>query len=120
MSDDRKLTEFRRWILEVVALVAAPSEEQLRYARTSGVGVDEIVLQFDDAFRVSNARVRDGSMSKDEFELLEVVNDRVGDLSNAPGDLWTDEAVSTSSLWVELRISAEQAARGLSTLWGRP
>lgn len=117
MSDDTKLTEFRRWILEVIALAAAPSDEQLRYARTSGVGVDEIVLQIDDAVRVSSARLRDNSMSKEEFELLQAVNERVGELSNAPGDPWADEAVATSSLWAGVRASAEQAERGLSALW---
>ena len=115
MSDD--LTEFRRWILAVLDGVGADSIRQIRYLRSVGVGVDELVLELDDAVVTAQAKCREGLLGQEELALIEGVGDHVDAMPPSPGPLWTEAALGEAVEWRELREAAAEAHAELAKLW---
>jgi len=117
MSDD--LAEFRRWILAVLDGVGADSIRQIRYLRSVGVGVDELVLELDDAVVTAQAKSREGLLRNDELELIERVGDQVDAWPPSPGPLWTEAALGEAPEWRDLREAAADAHTALARLWAQ-
>jgi hypothetical protein len=117
MSEDRD--GFRRWILAVLDGVGADSIRQIRYLRSVGVGVDELVLELDDAVVTAQARCREGLLDKDELELIERVGDHVDAMPPSPGPLWTEAALGDAPQWRDLRAAAAEAHAALALRWAR-
>jgi hypothetical protein len=115
MSDD--LAGFRRWILAVLDGVGADSIRQIRYLRSVGVGVDELVLELDDAVVTAQAKCREGLLGNEELELIERVGDHVDAMPPSPGPLWTEAALGEAPEWRELREAATVAHTALARLW---
>jgi hypothetical protein len=115
MSDEQ--AEFRRWILAVLADVGADSIRQIRYLRSVGVGVDELVLELDDAVVTAQAKRREGLLGDDELELIERVGDQVDALPPSPGPLWTEAALGEAPEWRDLRAAAAEAHDALARRW---
>ncbi|MEU3520943.1 hypothetical protein ABZ770_37760 [Streptomyces sp. NPDC006654] len=117
MTDDRKLAEFRRWVLTVLGLLSAEPERQVEYLRASGVGPDEVLLQFDDVLHVARARVADGSLSDEDYLLLQEVNGSINSASASPEDIWTDDAFKEAAAWKDVRAASRVAKSGLEESW---
>jgi hypothetical protein len=118
MSDEAKLEQFRRWALAVLNLAGSPPALQVKYARTSHVGVDEIVHQLGDVFNVAQARLADGSLDIGEFRWFDAVIRQASEIDSSSEDLWNEEAVFSSTPWKDLRNSAVRAKAELDLLWG--
>ncbi|NBM15776.1 hypothetical protein [Streptomyces sp. GC420] len=119
MTDDRKLTDFRRWAISVLDLLSAEPERQLQYLQTSGVGADEMLLQFDDLLHVARARVADGSLSGEDYRLLQAVGESVNSVSEGPEEIWTESALEEAVEWEELRVASAAAKSDLELSWDR-
>ena len=117
MSDEQ--AEFRRWILAVLDGVGADSIRQIRYLRSVGVGVDELVLELDDAVVTAQAKCREGLLGNEELELIERVGDQVDALPPSPGPLWTEAALGEAPEWRDLREAAAEAHAALASRWGQ-
>ncbi len=115
MSDD--LTEFRRWILAVLDGVGADSIRQVRYLRSVGVGVDELVLELDDVVVTAQAKCREGLLSQEELDHIERVGDHVDAMPPSPGPLWTEAALGDAVEWRDLRELATEAHTALAKMW---
>ncbi|WP_018571666.1 hypothetical protein [Streptomyces sp. PsTaAH-124] len=119
MTGDRKLTDFRRWTLAVLGLLSAGPERQVEYLRASGVGPDEVLLQFDDVLHVARARVADGSLNDEDYLLLQSVNESVNSVSAGPEEIWTEGALKEAAEWEEVRAASRVAKSGLDQSWSQ-
>lgn len=117
MTSDRELTGFRQWTLDVLGLLGATADRQSAYVRHSGVGTDELLLQFDDVLHVARARVADGSLDPEKFALLEKVDEKVAYVNSGPSSIWSESALETAAEWRELRIAAGTAKKRLESSW---
>ena len=115
MPDDQ--AEFRRWILAVLDGVAADSIRQIRSLRSVGVGVDELMLELDDALVTAQAKHREGLLDDEELAILDHVGDHVDAMPPSPGPLWTEAALGEAPEWRELRELAAEAHASLAKLW---
>jgi len=115
MPDDQ--AQFRRWILAVLEGVAADSIRQVRYLRSVGVGVDELVLELDDAVVTAQAKNREGRLADEELEHIERVGNHLDAMPPSPGPLWTEAALGEAPEWRELRELAAEAHTALTKLW---
>lgn len=119
MTGDRKLTDFRRWALAVLDLLSAGPERQVEYLRASGVGPDEVLLQFDDVLHVARARVADGSLNDEDYLLLQTVNESINSVSASPGEIWTEGALIEAAEWEDVRAASRAAKSGLEQSWSQ-
>ncbi|MFF0765061.1 hypothetical protein [Streptomyces sp. NPDC003737] len=119
MISDRKLTDFRRWAISVLDLLSAEPERQLQYLQTSGVGADEMLLQFDDLLHVARARVADGSLHGEDYRLLQAVGESVNSVSEGPEEIWAEGALEEAVEWEELRVASAAAKSDLELSWDR-
>jgi hypothetical protein len=113
------LIEQRRWILAVLDGVGADSIRQIRYLRSAGIGLDELVLELDDVVVTAQAKHREGLLGKEELALIERVGDHADTLPPSPGPLWTETALGEAAEWRELREMAAEAHSALSALWAQ-
>ncbi|MFF4185451.1 hypothetical protein ACFYZ9_19865 [Streptomyces sp. NPDC001691] len=98
-------------------LLSAEPDRQAAYLQASGVGVDEILLQFDDVLHVARARVIDGSLSHEEYSLLQSVNGYADSVGASPESIWTELALEEAIEWRELRAAATSAKVSLERSW---
>ncbi|MEU1296351.1 hypothetical protein ABZ439_28475 [Streptomyces sp. NPDC005840] len=119
MTGERKLTDFRRWTLTVLGLLSAEPDRQAAYLQASGVGADEILLQFDDVLHVARARVGDHSLSHEEYLLLQSVDERADSVSAGPESIWAEIALEEAAEWRELRAAARAAKSSLERSWSQ-
>ncbi|WNV89366.1 barstar family protein [Umezawaea sp. Da 62-37] len=116
MSED-DLASFRRWILAVLDTVAADPLHQVRYLRDAGVGVDELLLELDDAVVTAQARWHDKLLLRHELNLIELVGAHVDAMTESSAPLWTEEALAEASEWRELRQLATDVRTELARSW---
>ncbi|GAA3973615.1 hypothetical protein GCM10022232_00920 [Streptomyces plumbiresistens] len=119
MTGDRKLADFRRWTLAVLGLLSAGPERQVEYLRVSGVGPDEVLLQFDDVLHVARARVADGSLNDEDYLLLQAVNESVNSVNAGPEAIWTEGALKEAAEWEDVRAASRVAKSGLEQSWSQ-
>ena len=105
MGDTWVIDELRR----VLALLAAPGDEQLAYLRRLGpVSVDELGLEFDDIARAARAALREHEVAT----ALAALDDELSRMSGQENAaLWTDQGVATSPAWATVRDLASRALR---------
>lgn len=117
MTGDRKLVDFRRWTLATLTLLSAEPERQVEYLRASGVEAEEVLLQFDDVVHVARARVADGSLSNEEYLLLQAVNEGASSVNAGPDSIWTEGALEEAAEWEEVRAASRVAKSSLEQSW---
>jgi hypothetical protein len=104
---------FRSWLIRVLEVLTWEADRQLAYIDRIGVGVDELALQFDDAFHLAESKVRDGLLSGEMFHLLELLDERFEEMTSGPGCLWSTEGLSEAPEWKDVRSLASRALSGL-------
>jgi hypothetical protein len=119
MTAERKLPDFRQWTLAVLGLLSAEPEKQVAYLRESRVESDEILLQFDDVLHVARARVADGSLSHEDYLLLQAVNDSADSISAGSESIWTRGALEEAPEWEEVRAASRVAKSSLERSWSQ-
>lgn len=117
MTNDQKLAHFQQWTLAVLGLLSAASDRQAAYLHESGVGTDELLLQFDDVLNVARARVADGSLKQEDILLLLKVGERVDSVNAGPDSIWDEAALGLAPEWQELRIAAGAAKVSFERAW---
>ncbi|GAA3506588.1 hypothetical protein GCM10019016_137030 [Streptomyces prasinosporus] len=117
MTSDRKLADFQQWTLTVLGLLSATSDRQVAYLQESGVGTDELLLQFDDVLHVARARLADSSLEQKDFFLLSKVGARVESVNARPDPIWDEVALKEAAEWRDLRIEARVAKEILERSW---
>lgn len=85
-------------------MLAADANEQMKYIQESGVHVDELALEFDDALYLVNAMRTEGTWNNAVFDAIQSLDDRLDSLSGPRNSaLWTCEALRDATEWVEVR-----------------
>jgi hypothetical protein len=97
------------WLTRVLDLLSADAERQLRETQQSGVGPDEIALEFDNAFCLAQAAESEGILRPEIIGSLSAVDSQLDSMTRAGAHLWTEQAVRESSEWRQLRLVAGQA-----------
>ena len=105
---------FRSWLIEVLDVLTWPADQQLDYIRGLGVGIDEMALQFDDAFRIAINKVDERSLDAETFDLLKRIDERFGVMTKQGGSVWNEEGLSRSSEWQDIRALATEARSKLN------
>ncbi|WJV45853.1 hypothetical protein [Streptomyces flavofungini] len=100
-------------------LLSAEPDRQAAYLQASGVGADEILLQFDDVLHVARARVGDRSLSHEEYLMLQSVDGRADSVSAGSEPIWTEVALEEAVEWRELRAAARVAKASLERSWSQ-
>lgn len=119
MTIGQNLADFRQWTLAVLDLLGAESDRQAAYLQASGVESDEILLQFDDVLHVARARVGDGSLRREDYLLLQPVDERAEAVSAGPESIWAAGALEEALEWRELRAAARVAKSSLESSWSQ-
>lgn len=119
MTSERKLADFRQWVLAVLDLLGADPDRQAAYLQASRVEADEILLQFDDVLHVARARVGDGSLKREDLHLIESVNESVDAVSEGPESIWAAAGLEEAAEWRELRAAARAVRTGLERSWSQ-
>jgi hypothetical protein len=99
-------------------LLTRSADQQLGYMRHLGVGADEMVLEFDDAFRVVSGMVSEGLMSPFISESSRPVDEILTAMTDSPGEEWTERAVLESVAWERLREASRTALRIVRSEFG--
>lgn len=102
-----------RDLREVTSRLALDAQSQFDYLSQLGTApmVDELALEFDDAYNtVAELRARD-ELSDHAVRALDEVNSA---LSAIPEELWTEQALRTAPEWQRVRELATNATTQLA------
>ncbi|MEU9377168.1 hypothetical protein AB0D94_25785 [Streptomyces sp. NPDC048255] len=102
-------------LIEAVVVVAATASAQEAWLEKYDVPPDEIVLGFDDAFRLAGQLVEEGKLHHGVLPLLRMIDEVFSEMNqDTDTGRWTREALSTDVGWGRAR----QLARGVLTAEG--
>jgi hypothetical protein len=103
----------------VTANLAASAEQQDRHLSEQGFdqshGNDELALEFDDAYRLFDAMLSDGELTRSQREALRPL-DALLSLRSQDSDagFWKRDALWTNARWEEVRRVAADAFRAFA------
>ncbi|MDQ0847071.1 hypothetical protein [Streptomyces sp. V1I6] len=86
----------RRLLIESLTVLAADAQTQAAWLDRYGVMTDEIALDFDHAFRMTEALAAEGHLAEGitaDLQEIDMILSRMSDGDNA--DRWTRDALST-------------------------
>ncbi|AWI29594.1 hypothetical protein [Streptomyces tirandamycinicus] len=95
-----------------------PAERQLSHLQSLQVDVDELALEFDDAFRLVCGKVTKGRLPRLAVEATQPIDDILDRMANAGAEIWRSDALEDSPEWAELRAQSSQALEALEPLVG--
>lgn len=97
--------------------LAADPAVQTAYLASLGVNpsLDELALEFDDAYRIVQPRFRELGVSPQAIARLARVDDALAKMSGARNaQLWESSALASSDAWAKLRSLASEAIQAIS------
>jgi len=97
-----------------VERLSQPAEEQERYLDALGVAdsVDELALEFDDAYRPVRHMLDTAGVSKEGVEMLSALDAQLDAMSGEEhAALWRRQALRGSPEWESIRIHARSLLR---------
>jgi hypothetical protein len=103
------MSGFINQLKEVLHLLAAEGQEQLRYLDEIGVegNVDELALEFDDIVRLAKSRFEIGEITAQQLDRINEINSMLDSMSGQENAaLWTPEALLRSPQWESVRNRA--------------
>ncbi|MFI5678788.1 hypothetical protein [Streptomyces cellulosae] len=98
-----------RQLEKALERLAWDAEKQIDFISRLRVGVDELALEFDDAFRPVSGLTRDGTMPKSVTKALDSVDKILTEMTRSPEAEWTPTAVRNSQSWKILRNTARES-----------
>ena len=101
-------------LINATRLLASNADVQVSAFPPFVVVADELALNFDDMFRLTDQLVESGHLSQQQLKALERVENILDELSNR-GDsrLWTLEALRENPEWQRVRVEALKALEAL-------
>lgn len=72
-----------------------------------------MALEFDDAFRTASGMVSARIMPDSVGDAVQPVDDFLAEMTASSPEVWTENAVSSSQTWSDLRRVATEALRNL-------
>jgi hypothetical protein len=103
-------------LLEVLARLAAPADEQIVYLQDLGTwpGADELALELDDLVGFLPEAVGCGELSEEEESLIRRVDDLLERMSGEEhAELWNVSQLALAKEWAEVRRLASLARNRL-------
>ncbi|MDT0321440.1 hypothetical protein [Streptomyces millisiae] len=107
--------------MEALTVVAADAPAQAAWLEKHGVVVDEIPLNFDDAFRMAERLIEEGVLNPDTLPQLRLIDSFFAEMTrDGSSDRWTTAALRSDEGWSQARGVARQilAREGLD--WSVP
>ena len=110
-----KKEELLRWFLqelcECIERLSASAQEQIDYLHKisaqmppEDISVDELALEFDDAWRAVPQLVREGKLTQQQAEAIDALDQKLNAISGSHNaELWMPDALQNSPHWVEIR-----------------
>ncbi|MFF3430509.1 hypothetical protein [Streptomyces sp. NPDC002602] len=96
-------------LIEGVVLVAAPAPVQVAWLEKYDVPPDEIVLGFDDGFRLAERLAQEGRLGATALSDLRMIDEIFSEMAKDEGtDRWTRQALSTDAEWDRVRQLARE------------
>ncbi|MFD8535224.1 hypothetical protein [Streptomyces rubrogriseus] len=111
----------RRLLIEALTVLAADAQVQVSWLVRHPVMTDEIVLDFDHAFRMAEALVAEGELARRlmaDLREIDVVLSKMSGGRNA--DRWTRDALSTDEGWALARRLARRVLVAELGEWRQP
>ncbi|MFE7775784.1 hypothetical protein ACFU5O_18155 [Streptomyces sp. NPDC057445] len=116
MSEISSSDETLRQVIRALEPLTWSADHQLNHIRDLDVGVDELALEFDDAFRLALGRAAQGELPQQVVTLLTPTNDKLESMTTQGLTVWTPEALTEAPEWVEVRAESARALEALRSL----
>ncbi|MCY9783317.1 hypothetical protein KIK06_05340 [Nocardiopsis sp. EMB25] len=103
------LSVLRRLLIDALALLAADASDQTAWVDRHHVMVDEIALNFDDAFRMAGRLIEHQQIGGSVLAALREIDALFASMSGPEHmDRWTSDALSRDQGWNQVRRLARQ------------
>jgi hypothetical protein len=114
--------QFLEMLVDALRLAALPADQQMAVLPDFVHVLDEIALQYDDAWRLVPQIRQAGLLSDEQHEALARLDRHLEEMSNAADkdSLWTIETMEGDERWETFRRLAGQALAALGREPGRP
>lgn len=100
----------RRLLLDSLTVLAADAPAQAAWLAEYGVLTDELALDFDHAFRMAEALVKDGQLDRAVLSDLRQIDALLSAMSGAENSRrWTTDGLSVDEGWSRTRQLARKA-----------
>ncbi|MFE1314317.1 hypothetical protein [Streptomyces sp. NPDC058755] len=103
-----------RLLEKALQRLAWSADQQIAHIARHGVGPDELALEFDDIYRVVSGMAAEQLIPENLMEPLEVIDGLFQEMTREPKGKWTENAVSSSKEWAELRTAASNVLTPLA------
>lgn len=111
----------RRLLIESLTVLAAEASVQVAWLDQHGVLADEIVLDFDDAFRLAGRLVEEGLLGGEVLPELRAVGVIFHEMSSQEDvGRWAKDALSTDEGWQQVRRLAQEVLVAELGEWSLP
>ncbi|WP_304454792.1 hypothetical protein [Nocardiopsis sp. YSL2] len=108
-------------LVEALAVVAADASDQAGWTGRHVVGVDEIALNFDDAFRMFERPIEQRQIDESSVCALREIDALFTSMSGTGNSIrWTESALSSDKGWIQVRRVARQVLIQLTGRWDHP
>ncbi|WP_223838048.1 hypothetical protein [Streptomyces venezuelae] len=108
-------------MIESLTVVAADPSSQRAWVDEHGVATDEIVLDFDHAFRMVESLVEGGEISREVRPDLQTIDAIFAGMSGrANSERWSREALAVDPGWTEARELARRVLVDVQGEWNLP
>ena len=103
-------------IVETLSRLAAPCRRQEAYLREFGTwpSLDELALEFDDAYRPLVTPTPDPGLPSLAVARLGMLDRKLAEMGKGGPALWSDSALASDPAWAEVRAFAAAALEALT------
>ncbi|MFD5662633.1 hypothetical protein [Streptomyces hirsutus] len=111
----------RRLLVESLTVLAADPSVQAVWLEKYDIPTDEIALDFDHAFRMSEQLVEEGKLSHDVLPDLHGIDVVFNEMSGEPNAArWAADALSSDAEWIKVRELARRVLIAELGEWRAP
>ena len=108
-------------MLESLTVLAAEAQTQATWLAKHGVMTDEIALDFDHTFGMTEALVEEGQLDRGALPDLREIDAVLGEMSGAENaDRWTRDALPADEGWGRARPAARRVLVAELGEWQQP
>ncbi|NUS82862.1 MAG: hypothetical protein HOY75_08930 [Streptomyces sp.] len=102
-------TRFHQRLVATLDTLASNPDKQLDYVHRLGVSIDELALEFDDAYRLASGKAQEGLVSDTTLNAINPINEHLRIMTEMGPALWTEAALRSAQEWRDLRDLAQSA-----------
>lgn len=110
------MTNIREFILRCLIILSSTPDDQVAYLAQIGDSscVDELALEFDHVFSMSEQAIRKKHLSQQEYDILDQINNKLEEMSGEHNaHLWSQQALYDCNEWEQVRVMAKECLRVL-------